>query len=95
MTDAWNSPSWARAARQYHAERKYESHRAATPLFDTDYVLAELQCLSLRARTIQADIDAITLALKGGLISPAQAIELLEDNIEPAFDELPAAEDVA
>jgi hypothetical protein len=95
MTEAWNSPSWSRAARQYAADRRHEPHRAAKPLFDTDYVLAELRCLSLRASTIQADIDAITLALKGGLISPAQAIELLDNEIKPAFDELPTAEDAA
>jgi len=55
-------------------------------------VLAKLRCLSLRARIILADIDAIGLALKGGLISPEQAIALLDDEVEPQFDELPAAE---
>jgi hypothetical protein len=45
----------------------------------TAYLLAELRCASLRARILQADIDAIGIALKGGLISPDQALELLAD----------------
>jgi hypothetical protein len=44
-----------------------------------DYLLAELRCASLRARLWQADIDAVGLALKGGLIEPEQALELLND----------------
>lgn len=43
------------------------------------YLLAELRCASLRARLRQADIDAVGLALKGGLIDPEQALELLHD----------------
>jgi hypothetical protein len=41
------------------------------------YLLAELRCSSLRARLIQADIEAIDLALKSGLISPEQALEYI------------------
>jgi hypothetical protein len=44
-----------------------------------DYLLAELRCASLRARLAQADIDAVGLALRGGLIEPEQALELLAD----------------
>jgi hypothetical protein len=44
-----------------------------------DYLLAELRCASLRARLWQADIEAVGLALKGGLIHPEQALELLRD----------------
>jgi hypothetical protein len=44
-----------------------------------DYLLAELRCASLRARLWQADIEAVGLALKGGLIEPEQALELLSD----------------
>jgi hypothetical protein len=44
-----------------------------------DYLLAELRCASLRARLWQADIEAVGLALKGGLIEPEQALELLHD----------------
>ena len=44
-----------------------------------EYLLAELRCASLRARLRQADIDAVGLALKGGLIDPEQALELLHD----------------
>jgi hypothetical protein len=44
-----------------------------------EYLLAELRCASLRARLWQADIDAVGLALKGGLIHPEQALKLLHD----------------
>ena len=43
------------------------------------YLLAELRCASLRARLQAGDIDAVGLALKGGLIEPEQALELLQD----------------
>jgi hypothetical protein len=39
----------------------------------------ELRCAALRARLWQADIDAVGLALRGGLIEPEQAVELLRD----------------
>jgi hypothetical protein len=42
-----------------------------------DYLLAELRCAALRAQLWQADIEAVGLALKGGLIEPEQALELL------------------
>jgi hypothetical protein len=44
-----------------------------------DYLLAELRCARARARLWQADIDAVAIALKGGLIHPEQALELLHD----------------
>ena len=44
-----------------------------------NYLLAELRCASLRLRIERSDIDAIGLALKGGLITPDQAIALLDD----------------
>jgi hypothetical protein len=44
-----------------------------------DYLLAELRCAALRARLWQTDIEAVGLALKGGLINPKQALELLHD----------------
>ena len=44
-----------------------------------EYLLAELRCASLRARLQASDIDAVGLALKGGLIEPEQALELLQD----------------
>jgi hypothetical protein len=40
-----------------------------------EYLLAELRCASLRARLIQADIEAVGVALKDGRISPEQALE--------------------
>jgi hypothetical protein len=44
-----------------------------------EYLLAELRAAALRARLRQADIDAVGLALKAGLISPDQAVEHLSD----------------
>jgi hypothetical protein len=44
-----------------------------------DYLMAELRCASLRARLLQADIDAVGMALKAGLVEPEQALELLAD----------------
>jgi hypothetical protein len=44
-----------------------------------DYLIAELRAASLRARLWVADIDAIAIALKAGLIHPEQALELLHD----------------
>jgi hypothetical protein len=45
----------------------------------TEYLLSELRCAALRARLWQADIDTIGLALKGGFISPDQAVEHLSN----------------
>lgn len=44
-----------------------------------DYLLAELRCAVLRARLWQADIEAVGMALKAGLIHPEQALELLAE----------------
>jgi len=44
-----------------------------------EYLLAELRCASLRARLWQADIEAVGIALKGGWISPEQAVDALHD----------------
>ena len=52
---------------------------AAAPRTFSEYLLAELRCAALRARLLQADVEAVGLALKGGLISPDQALELLAD----------------
>jgi hypothetical protein len=43
------------------------------------YVLAEIRCATLRARLAAIDLDAIGLALKGGLITPFQAIQHIEE----------------
>jgi len=43
-----------------------------------EYLLVELRAAALR-RLLQADIDAVGLALKAGLISPDQAVEHLFD----------------
>jgi hypothetical protein len=60
-----------------------------------DYLLAERKCASLRAQLALADIDAVRLALEGGLITAEQAVELLADCdlfrfIEPAPPTQPA-----
>jgi hypothetical protein len=44
-----------------------------------DYLLAELRCASLRARLWQFDIEAISIALKAGWITPEQGVEALAD----------------
>jgi hypothetical protein len=44
-----------------------------------DYLLAELRCTALRARILQADIDAIGIALKNGLVTPEQVLALLHN----------------
>jgi hypothetical protein len=44
-----------------------------------DYLLGELRCAVLRARLWEADITAVALALKAGLVEPEQALELLAD----------------
>jgi hypothetical protein len=44
-----------------------------------DYLIAELRCASLRARLWQADIDAVGMAFKAGLVEPEQALELLRE----------------
>jgi hypothetical protein len=43
------------------------------------YVLAELRCAALRARLAAYDIDAIGVALRGGLIDADVALEWLFD----------------
>ena len=43
------------------------------------YLLAEIRCATLRVRLAANDLDAIGLALKGGLITPFQAIQHIEN----------------
>jgi hypothetical protein len=43
------------------------------------YLLAEIRCATLRARLAANDLDAIGLALKGGLITPFQALQHIEE----------------
>ena len=52
---------------------------AGVAMTHVDYLLAELRCARARARLWQADIDAVAIALKGGLIHPEQALDLLHD----------------
>jgi hypothetical protein len=58
-----------------------------------EYLLAELRCAALRADLIRNDIVAIGLALKGGLISPDDAVQLMAGNgllqlLGPARDDM-------
>jgi hypothetical protein len=50
------------------------------PMNYTDYLLAELRCAALRARILASDVDAIGLALKNGLVTPDQAVDLMADS---------------
>jgi hypothetical protein len=66
----------------YTPDVRAATHTPADDVSDRDrcsYLLQELRCASLRARLWQADIDAVGLALKGGLVTPDQALELLAD----------------
>jgi hypothetical protein len=59
------------------------------------YLLSEMRAASLRLQLLQADVDAIALALKGGVVTPEQAIDLLHDvdvfaYIEPTVPTTPA-----
>jgi hypothetical protein len=44
-----------------------------------ELLLALLRVESLRLRTIQADIDSLGIALRGGMISPAQCVAHMHD----------------
>lgn len=44
-----------------------------------DYLLAELRCAAMRARIMQADVEAVGIALRGNLITADQALNLLND----------------
>jgi hypothetical protein len=46
---------------------------------NAELLLAILRVESLRLRTIQADIDSLGIALRGGLISPAQCVAHMHD----------------
>jgi hypothetical protein len=45
----------------------------------TAYLLAEFRCAALRAKLAANDLIAIGLALKGGVITPYQAIMHIEE----------------
>jgi hypothetical protein len=57
---------------------EHKAQDKITPEF-RDYLIAELRCAALRTRILQADIEAIGIALKGRLVTPDQALELLHD----------------
>jgi hypothetical protein len=44
-----------------------------------EYLLSEIRCAKARAQLLVDDIGAVELALRGGLISPEQAVEHLHD----------------
>ena len=51
----------------------------AAPTDFKKYLLTEFQCASLRLRLAQSDVDAISLALANGLVTPDQALALAAD----------------
>jgi hypothetical protein len=61
-----------------HAGTVCNKPDAAAPP-STDYVLSELRRASLHARLWQADIEAIALALAGGVITAQEAIDHLAE----------------
>jgi hypothetical protein len=48
-----------------------------TAMSFAEYILSELRAASLRARLLQSEIDAIAVALKGGLVTAEQALVLM------------------
>jgi hypothetical protein len=52
---------------------------SGAPADRREYLLAELRAAHVRARLWQADIEALGVALRGGLIHPEQALALLHD----------------
>lgn len=44
-----------------------------------EYILAEMRCAAIRARLWEHDINAVGLALRGGLIDTDQALAMLQD----------------
>ena len=47
--------------------------------YDKEFLLAALRAELLRTKAWLGDIEALGIALKGGLISPAQAVEHMRD----------------
>jgi hypothetical protein len=60
-----------------------ENSTTATIATDNDsyagFVLAQLGCAALRARLVTAEIDSITVALRGGFIAANDAIAWAAD----------------
>jgi hypothetical protein len=46
---------------------------------DTDYLLAALRCGGLRVRLLSNQLDAIGIGLKRGVITPAVALEWINE----------------
>ena len=57
----------------------YQRAESRKHLEYTEYLLAELRCAALRARILASDVDAIGVALKNGLVTPDQAVDLLSE----------------
>ena len=49
------------------------------------YLVAEFRCAAQRARLAADDLDAISLALKGGLVTPYQAMVHIEETRRISF----------
>ena len=54
-------------------------HTTTSEKDKTGYLLAELPCAALRARLAACEIDAIGIALRGGMINPETAVAWLHD----------------
>jgi hypothetical protein len=77
--EAWTNPSWKAAARAYHSDLKRSRQTAPKGLLlSVDYLLAELRCAVLRVRLIHADLIALGIAVKQGMLSPEEALDELE-----------------
>jgi hypothetical protein len=61
-------------------------HTATSEKERTAFLLAVLRCGALRARLVACEIDAIGIALRGGMIDPDTAVAWLH-----AFAALPQA----
>jgi hypothetical protein len=48
-----------------------------TAMSFAEYILSELRAASLRARLLGSEIDAIGVAVKGGLVTAEQALVLM------------------
>lgn len=44
-----------------------------------EFMLSTLRVASFRAKMMEAEINSIGVALKGGMISPAQAVKWIKD----------------
>ena len=80
---AWNGESWKAAARAYHADQRAKNKPPGGLVLSKSFALAQLRVAFLRALLIREDIRAVGLALAGDLITPEQALDHLDDIMQP------------